>query len=281
MNLLDIVRRPVPPVPWAEGEKIPWDDPAFSTRMLREHLSQAHDAASRRTERIAAQVRWIHDHLLGGQATRVLDLACGPGLYTAQLAALGHQCVGIDFAPASIAHARDTAAAAELACTYHLADIRMADYGDSVGLVMLTFGEFNVFRPADARAILAKAHRALAPGGLLLLEAHTYAAVERLGMAPRSWRTAEQSLFSERPHLRLDESAWEAEEGVATHRYLIIDAETAAVAWYAETVQAYTEADYRSLLLASGFLLPTIAPGWDEAGEAEPGDFILLVGSAV
>jgi len=45
VNLTDLINRKMPE-PWAE--KIPWDDPAFSERMLKEHLSQEHDAASRR-----------------------------------------------------------------------------------------------------------------------------------------------------------------------------------------------------------------------------------------
>ncbi|MCA9368642.1 class I SAM-dependent methyltransferase, partial [Candidatus Kaiserbacteria bacterium] len=61
MQLIDIVRRTDAPRPWAEGEKIPWDDPAFSRRMLQEHLSQEHDAASRRFAVIDQHVAWIHD----------------------------------------------------------------------------------------------------------------------------------------------------------------------------------------------------------------------------
>ena len=64
------------------------------------------DAASRRFGKIDKHVRWIHAVLLAGRRTRVLDLACGPGLYTSRLARLGHECSGIDFAPAAIAHAR-------------------------------------------------------------------------------------------------------------------------------------------------------------------------------
>ena len=48
MTLADIVSRKTPPIAWAEGENIPWDDPAFSERMLAEHLSQKHNLASRR-----------------------------------------------------------------------------------------------------------------------------------------------------------------------------------------------------------------------------------------
>ncbi len=48
----------------AEESKIPWDEPAFSQRMLANHLSQEHDWASRRQEVIEQQVEWIASQLL-------------------------------------------------------------------------------------------------------------------------------------------------------------------------------------------------------------------------
>ena len=97
MSLLEVAGRQPVGEPWVEGEKIPWHDPDFSERMLAEHLSQSHDAASRRFDRIDRHVAWIHRELLEGVPTRVLDLGCGPGLYTSRLARLEHECVGIDF----------------------------------------------------------------------------------------------------------------------------------------------------------------------------------------
>lgn len=58
MRLADLPTRP-PMAPWAEGNTIPWDDRAFSERMLREHPSQAHDAASRRLEKADRHVAWL------------------------------------------------------------------------------------------------------------------------------------------------------------------------------------------------------------------------------
>ena len=72
MNLEDIVRRQLPPAPWSEGENIPWDDPAFSERMLKEHLTQRHDHASRRFETIDRQVNWIQEEVLARSPTRIL-----------------------------------------------------------------------------------------------------------------------------------------------------------------------------------------------------------------
>ena len=84
--------------------KIPWDDPAFSQRMLENHLSQEHDWASRRLPVIERQIEWIVRQLK--PAASVLDLGCGPGLYAQRLAQRGFRCTGIDFSPAAINYAR-------------------------------------------------------------------------------------------------------------------------------------------------------------------------------
>jgi SAM-dependent methyltransferase len=259
MELLDVVQRQAKPEPWAEGEKIPWDEPAFSQRMLDEHLSQAHNSASRRSEIINRQVAWIHGALLSGKPSRILDLGCGPGLYASRLAALGHACKGIDFGPASIAYAREQAEQGQLACEYVLDDIRTADYGSGYGLVMLLFGEFNVFRKSDVATILRRAHTALVEGGLLLLEPHTYAAVCQLG-GQSWWHAAEEGLFSNQPHLLLYESMWDRETRTTTERHFVVDAATGHVTRHASTMQAYTEAEYTSLLVDCGFDEVTFYP---------------------
>jgi SAM-dependent methyltransferase len=277
LKLLDIVHRERAPQPWAEGEKIPWNEPGFSRRMLKEHLSQEHDAASRRFEIIDTHVKWIHTQVLKGDPTRILDLGCGPGLYTNRLARLGHRCVGIDFSPASIAYAREQAEAARLNCTYIQQDIRTADYGDEYGLVMSIFGEFNVFRPEEARGILEKACRALVPKGFLLLEPHTFEAVVKIGEEPSSWYSAQKGLFSEAPHLCLQENFWNAEDSVAIIRYYVIDAATGEVARHSSSTQAYTNQEYRSLLAECGFGEPVFYSSLGgDAGNPE-GDLIAVL----
>ena len=275
MNLLDLVHRAPLPVPWTEGAKIPWDDPEFSARMLQEHLSQAHDAASRRFEVIDAHVAWIDAELLGalpgGRPARVLDLGCGPGLYTSRLARRGHSCVGIDFGPASVAYALRTAREEGLSCTYLQEDIRRANYGAGYGLAMLIFGEFNVFAPADACTILLKAHAALDESGLLLLEPAHYEGVRQRGQAGSTWYSAGSGLFSDRPHLVLEESFWDEESRTTTTRYYVVDAAGSGVTAHASTEQAYTDEDLRALLAGCGFgevrFYPSLSGVKDEAQE--------------
>lgn len=277
MKIIDITRRNAVPQPWAEGEKIPWNDPDFSQRMLQEHLSQEHDAASRRLRTIDDHVDWIHTEILSGKNGRVLDLGCGPGLYASRLARLGHTCTGIDFSPASIAYAREHAESEQLPCTYIQQDIREADYGEDYDLVMLIFGEFNVFNPSDARIILEKAASALKSGACLLLEAFNFPAVKEMVAQGTSWYSAHRGLFSDQPHLCLIENFWDAEHNVATERYYIIDAESGSVNPQAASTQAYTDEEYRDLLGIAGFGEINFHPSFSQMEEQTQSDFIVIV----
>jgi SAM-dependent methyltransferase len=276
MNLIDVTERVMPPTTWEEGDNIPWDEPEFSERMLAEHLRQDHDAASRRFEKIDEQVRWIDGSLLSGAPARVLELACGPGLYTSRLARLGHECRGIDFAPAAVRHGSEEADRDGLACSYELADVREVRldevFGGGFGLVMMISGQFNVFRRSEARGILERAFEVLAPSGQLLLEPQRFSTVKDEGEVGASWYSASEGLFSSRPHLCLTESFWNEEERASTRRFLIVDAETSEVTRYAMSNEAYSDEEYEAMVRAAGFedveLVPSLVGVEDESQRA-------------
>jgi SAM-dependent methyltransferase len=272
MNLIDLVQRTPVPAPWSEGDNIPWNDPGFSERMLQEHLSQIHDAASRRYETIDAHVAWIENQVLDTAPQRILDLGCGPGLYTSRFAELGHHPRGIDFGPASIAYANQNSSVQHV-----LADVRSADFGSDNDLVMMIFGEINVFRRSDAVMILSKARQSLADGGKVLLEAHTPEAVKLMGFQPPSWRTREHGLFSGKPHLLLEENFWDPDQCAATTRYFVVDADTGKVTRYASSMQQYGLTEYECLFGEAGLKLERTEPALD--GSGVQGDFVVLVGS--
>jgi SAM-dependent methyltransferase len=252
-TLLDIIQRDPQPAPWSEGDNIPWHEPGFSKRMLKEHLSQEHHAASRRFEKIDAHVAWLNEEVLQNQPSKILDLACGPGLYASRLARLGHQVTGIDYSPASIAYAQATAEQENLACKYIHRDLRQADFGHGYDAAMLIYGEFNIFRPADIRHILQKTHAALKPKGVLIIEPHTFDIVQKMGQAEPSWYSAPYGLFSPDPHLVLEEHFWDSDQQTTTTRIFVVDANTGNVIRYAQTFQAYTLADYQNSLMECGF----------------------------
>jgi len=252
-TICDIVDRAKAPAPWSEGDNIPWDDPEFSERMLGEHLSQEHDLASRRSETIDQHVEWIFSEVLGSRPARVLDLACGPGLYALRLARRDCEYVGIDFSPASIRHAKETAAAEDLSCTFHHADVRDGLFGEGFDFVMMVYGQFNVFQRDQGLKILKNAYNALKPGGTLLLEAQTLGQIQKEGEAGPTWYSAETGLFSGEPHVVLQENFWDADARASTNRFSIIDARTGAVSSYALSNEAYTEQEFEEVLVSAGF----------------------------
>jgi SAM-dependent methyltransferase len=174
-------------------------------------------------------------------------------LYASRLAHFGHQVTGIDYSPASITYAQKQAARQDQSITYIHADIREADYGSGYDAALQIFGEINVFKPDDLRKILAKIHQALKPGGRLILEPHSFAVIKKMGQLPPSWHSSEGGLFSPAPHLVLTENFWDAEQRSATIRYFVVEAVSGNVIRYAQSLQAYTNEEYKNLLLSRGF----------------------------
>jgi SAM-dependent methyltransferase len=261
-----------PPLSGRSPGKLRWDDPELSERMLREHLDQTHDRASRRSVTIDAHVDWIVRHLLAGGSGRVVDLGCGPGLYTRRLAELGCTCLGVDISPASIRHARGIASDLDLDCTYVLGDVRTADLGSGHDLAMMLFGELNTFTPDDAALLVRRAASCLRPGGSLLLEVHTFDSVVEEGTRSAGWYTAIDGLFAARPHLVLSEHAWDDSSATAATRILVVD-DTGRVAVHTEALHAYTVDGYRELLTDAGLAEPTVH--LDAAAFADPTMIVL------
>lgn len=244
------MRNPAPADLWSGRYKIPWDEPAFSGRMLAEHLSQEHDMASRRTAMIESQVEWIHTRACASRPCRILDLACGPGLYSNRLANLGHHCLGIDFGPAAIAYAELHAVRDS---EFVLADLRAADFRDGHEVAMLIFGEFNVFPPTEIRALLAKIRAALVPGGSLLVEMQTDAAVRDAGLEPPFEFRAEFGVFSAFPHRVEVENFWYEDQSTARTVFRVTDEATGKERVYHNTNLAWSEDACRQLFAEAGF----------------------------
>lgn len=104
-----------------------WTDPYISRQLLDIHLNPDLDLASRKMNTIETTIEWIlyrsgKDHL------NILDLGCGPGLYSQRLSQKGHHVTGIDFSATSIMHAASAAKENRLDIEYRQQDyLELAD----------------------------------------------------------------------------------------------------------------------------------------------------------
>lgn len=251
---------------WGAGYKIPWNDPAFSARMLREHLNQDHQLASRTTEVITAQAAWL-SRLLPAHPASILDIGCGPGLYCEPLAGSSHRYLGIDFSPASIEYATTTSGNEDR--RFRLGDVLEADFEGGHDLAMMLYGEINVFPPDLCRHLLTKAYAALAPGGTLVIEPSAADAVRALGEGPNTrTRADEGGLFSDDPYDCLTANHWFEEQGVALQRFTVVTRPDGVTREYRSTTKAWSAADLEKALTGVGFRRMEQHDDWPQPGDA-------------
>ena len=246
---------------WDGAYKIPWNDPDFSRRMLAEHLSQDHELASRSEGWLGQQVAWIHEDLLRGRPARILDLGCGPGLYMNRLIPLGHCGRGIDFGPASIDYARAHAPEPS-ACDFVLGDIRDGGFGGPYDLVMILFGELNVFSPEEASRIVRYAQDSLAPGGRLIVELQSPAAVEQAGLSAPQEQRARAGLFSDQPYRCSTTNQWLADQQAAIQTFEVEVEGCSEKAMYRSTTKAWSDQAFCRLLTEAGLAIPSREANW-------------------
>jgi ubiquinone/menaquinone biosynthesis C-methylase UbiE len=257
-----LTRAPTPPA-GNEGENLPWDAPAFSERMLREHLNDANSAASRRAEERDLIVDWLWERAELEPELHMLDLTCGPGLYSVAFADRGLNVTGIDFAPAAIEHARNLANLLRVddRCSFVQADVRKANLGvASFDVALVLYGQITVFPPHETLGILQRLARAVGPGGILVLEVLDAASVSR--SYSTSWYAAERGLWSDSPHLALTECYYDASAGAAVQRIHVLHEQSGALEVFAVVDYVYDEQAMVALLEEAGFGVVEVHRAW-------------------
>jgi SAM-dependent methyltransferase len=101
---------------------------------------------------------------------RVLDAPCGHGRIAQRLAARGLRVVGIERAPHFVRLARRNTQTAGVEVEYRVGDLRELELTAEFDAALNWFTGFGYFDDATDRDILRRYHRALKPGGRLLLE---------------------------------------------------------------------------------------------------------------
>jgi 2-polyprenyl-3-methyl-5-hydroxy-6-metoxy-1,4-benzoquinol methylase len=111
-------------------------------------------------------------HLRVEPGTNVLDLGCGIGRWSRQLARRGANVTGVDVAPSMVEEARKRTARESLQIDYRVADLRTLDLGRTFDLVLAVTVLQHILEDAEFARAVKNVARHLAPGGrAVLLEA--------------------------------------------------------------------------------------------------------------
>ena len=276
--LWKIYRRPDRPEPWVGGGNLPWNDPGFSERMLREHLDESHGAASRVTAERTRQIDWLWPKLNLQPGSKLLDVTCGPGLYAVALAERGCHVIGVDFGPASVRYARELAAQKEVAdrCQIIEQDIRDADFGGAnFGAAMFLYGQLAVFPREEAQMLMKNAADALGENGRFVIELLNQDRVDKENST--WWYTDDTGLWGDTPYLHFGERFWNAAEKRSTERFHILHLETGQFDEIILSDQTYAADEMVTMLKTAGFNAVSIYKAWDGLTLYDAEEWIIFV----
>lgn len=247
------------PEPFTPGEPLFWDDPHISAQMLKAHLNPENDLASRRPETIQKSVDWLIASLGLQAGDSVLDLGCGPGLYSARLAEKDLRVTGVDYSRRSIDYAGQYAQRKNLDIEYRYQDYLTLEDEGLYDATLLIYGDFCPLSPEQRQRLLANIRRALKPGGYFVLDVTTRAHRQRYGNR-NGWYAVETGFWKPGPHLVLEEGFDYPEGSIFLDQAIVIE-ESGRVSVYRNWFQDFTRETITRELEAGGF---TVRSVWND-----------------
>lgn len=117
----------------------------------------------------ATFINALHNYLNFDAGSRVLDLACGSGRHSYQLAQLGYKTLGVDLAANSIKEARDKFIHKDL--RFEVADMRDFSSPNSFDAILNLFTSFGYFEnESDNAQVLTRVNENLVSGGIFVMD---------------------------------------------------------------------------------------------------------------
>jgi SAM-dependent methyltransferase len=175
----------------------------------------------------------------------VLDLCCGVGRHSLELARRGYHVTGVDRTPSYLQVAREKAEAEGLVLELVRADMRRFERPAAFDAAINLFTSFGYFEdPADDRQVAVNLARSLRPDGLLVMDTMGKEILARI-YQPRDWQELPDGrLFLQERQVTRDwtwiENRWVLITADERHEFVI-------------SHRLYDGAGLRTLLLSSGF----------------------------
>lgn len=250
MNIKKIIDTAQKPEIYTPGTALMWVDEYISTQLLEVHLSQDVELASRKETTIFSTVDWILSKVPGDRLN-ILDLGCGPGLYTEKLTESGHFVTGMDFSSNSINYAKESANRKKLDINYVQQDYLELEEENRYDLILLIFTDFGVLTPDQREILLSNIYRALKPGGTFVFDVLNENTGE-MTAASKDWELVEKGFWRNCPYLALTESFYYEKQNVTLNQHIIID-EDGGTEIYRFWIHTFSHITLSGIIISAGF----------------------------
>jgi SAM-dependent methyltransferase len=192
-------------------------------------------------------------HLRKG--SRVLDLACGAGRHSIELAKRGYAVTGYDLSEDLLRQARAEAQRAKAKVSFVHGDMRELRFRAAFDAAINMFSSFGYFdSDVDDRKVLEGVARALKPRGKLLMERFNRESLA-YELPLQGWRVGDDG------SVVLQEDTFDVLRGRYDTRQIVIDRE--GTREHHGSVRAYTLTELKALFDAAGLPIHRVLGGLD------------------
>jgi SAM-dependent methyltransferase len=264
------------PEPFDARYELDWGRPDYSRRLLREHLDQSHDGASRRRKVVDAHVRRLLQ-LLPRPPARILDAACGPGLYALPLAAEEYDVTGVDISPAALRYARHLAASRRTRgrVTFKRADLReLAAPARPFDAAIVIYYVLEAFPRHEQSLVLQRLAATLSVEGRLIVEMRLRPDQPpgRIGW----WDVVEHSVLGDRRHLLVGDATYDARRNTYVLREIALF-DNGSVSTQQTSAWLCPFDSIPRLFARSGLIVTALHDGWSRRRGNALSDSLLVV----
>ena len=198
-----------------------WTDKHIAKNMLLAHLDLQHDGASRNIKTIKKTVDWINS--VSEEKRNLLDLGCGPGLYSTEFYLKGYSVTGIDISKLSIEYAKKQAVKNQQNIKYIRRNYLKDRITRKFDIATCIYCDFGALLPKEQITFLENVHQAMNNDGILVFDVFGKGLCNTK-KEMKSWSYVEKEDFwSERSHFILNECVHFQKEMVWGNRTIIIE----------------------------------------------------------
>ncbi len=225
-----------------------WADDYISRSMLQAHLNPDSDGASRTHDFIDRSAQWIGALAAPAAGKRLLDLGCGPGLYTERFRQQGFTVFGVDISRRSIEYAKERT---DPAIQYICGDYLQLEFPGEIDLAAIIYCDFGVL-PADVRTeLLRKIFAALKPGGIFVLDVFSRRQYATFKETSSITENSTGGFWSPEEHLLLERRLAYPEDHTYLHQAAVLTADK--LKYYHIWEHVFTRRELECALRKAGF----------------------------
>lgn len=204
-------------------------------------------------ERTMREVEFIQQQMRLSAGSQILDLCCGIGRHSFELARAGFQVVGLDYSLSYIEIARQRARCETAPPRFVVADMRSIPFRDTFDTVINLYTSIGYFEnEAENLRVLQEVSRVLADGGRFIIEAES-----------RDWymrNPHSQGSYAVDQGVVLEETAFDLATSRLTWTLTFLDCSKKAIT---ATWRIYSAEELERMLAMSGFEVERVCGNYE------------------